>query len=324
MSFSDNDSNNKELMQLFQSESEDIIDRIFTNLFSLEKTPANKEIIGAVYRDLHSLKGATRMVGYSNIQLAIHKMEDIFDAVNNNKLTLDQRLIKLMSSSLEITSKYLQESIRNDREIIDDDFRATVSNLEYIIDIELQEQNTDISRKIPGLDIPGLDIPGLDLSGIEDIKPEQKSIIDASKDKTESSNSLKIYQEDINLGFNKCFEIIDSIVPEEESQDIILLLEEVQKILNYFKDSDLYEVKSSLENVITKIDFVMNASNSFTISEILEMRNELSSAAAKFTTSCIDVETKGFTFFDVAEKISMLQGSSVYTAEIKEDIFKLK
>lgn len=64
--------------------------------------------------------------------------------------------------------------------------------------------------------------------------------------------------------------------------------------------------------------------NTFTISEILELRNELSSAAAKFTTSCIETEEGGLTFFDIAEKISMLQGSSIYAKEIKDDIAQLK
>ena len=68
----------------------------------------------------------------------------------------------------------------------------------------------------------------------------------------------------------------------------------------------------------------MNATNTFTISEILELRNELSSAAAKFNTCCIDVIPSNITFFDVAEKITMLQGSSVYAKEIKDDILKLK
>lgn len=68
----------------------------------------------------------------------------------------------------------------------------------------------------------------------------------------------------------------------------------------------------------------MNATNTFTISEILELRNELSSAAAKFTTSCIETEEGGLTFFDIAEKISMLQGSSIYAKEIKDDIAQLK
>ena len=140
----------------------------------------------------------------------------------------------------------------------------------------------------------------------------------------EESSGLSQYQEEINSSFNACFEIIDSIVPEEESQDIVILKEEVEKIYEFFKNSNLYEVKTSLENILAKLDFVMNATNTFTISEILELRNELSSAAAKFTTSCIETEEGGLTFFDIAEKISMLQGSSIYAKEIKDDIAQLK
>ena len=297
MDFQDNDNTNKEVMTIFQTESEEIIERIFSNLFSLEDNPADKSLVGAVYRDLHSLKGAVRMVGFNNIQTIIHKMEDIFDAINNDHFLLTHEVVNLMSHSLEVVSNYLQESVKNGREIIGEDFSTTISSLEYIIEVEIKEQS-------------------------EEIKPSSIASI-AALENMQNDDTIS-HQEEINYIFNNCFEIIDSIVPEEESQDIVVLKEEVQKIYEYFKESNLYEVKTSLENIITKIDFVMNATNTFTISEILELRNELSSAAAKFTTSCIETEDTGLTFFDVAEKLSMLQGSSVYTKEIKEDILHLK
>ena len=299
MDFTDKDNTNKEVMAIFQAESEEIIERIFNNLFSLESTPANKELIGAVYRDLHSLKGAVRMVGFNNIQTIFHKMEDIFDAVNNDKFILDSETIKLMSRALETAAKYLQESVKNEREIIDEDFNAVISNLEYLLEVEMQEQ---AAQEVP-----------MQTASIASI-----AAADLAQDK------LSAYQEEINFAFNNCFEIIDSIVPEEESQDIVILKEEVQKIYEFFKDTNLYEVKSELENILTKIDFVMNATNTLTISEILELRNALSSVAAKYNTTCIETENTGLSFFDVAEKITMLQGSSVYTKEIKEDILKLK
>lgn len=292
----DNNKNNKEMLAIFQGESEEILERLFNNLFSLEDTPANKDLIGSIYRDLHSLKGAVRMVGFNNIQGIFHKMEDIFDAVNNDQFVLDKDIINLMSRSLETASRYLQESIKNGREIIDEEFTATLSNLEYILDIEMNEQTFR----------------------------QNETIAEAGMAPREESSGLSQYQEEINSSFNACFEIIDSIVPEEESQDILILKEEVEKIYEFFKNSNLYEVKTSLENILAKLDFVMNATNTFTISEILELRNELSSAAAKFTTSCIETEEGGLTFFDIAEKISMLQGSSIYAKEIKDDIAQLK
>lgn len=294
MDFLDNDNNNnKEVFAIFQTESEEIIDRLFGAFFSLETTPANKDIIAGVYRDLHSLKGAVRMVGFNNIQNLIHKTEDIFDAANNDKFILDSSTINIVSRTLEIVSKYLQESVKNEREIIDEDYSATISSLEHVIEVVIPEQSQD--PKI--------------------IQQAAEPLNDAG---------LISHQEEINEIFNNCFEIIDSIVPEEETQDTVILKEEVQKVYEFFKTTNLYEVKSSLENIITKLDFVMHATNKFTISEILEMRNELGSAASKYTTSCIESESEGFTFFDIAEKITMLQGSCVYTTEIKEDILKLK
>ncbi len=293
-----NDSKNKEMFAIFQLESEEILERLFNNLFDLEKKPADKDLISTIYQDLHSIKGAARMVGFNNIQGIFHKMEDIFDAVNNGQFVLDKDTINLMSRSLETASKYLQESVKNSREIIDETYNAVISNLEYILETGIHTEFTEQNNII---------------ASIADI---------AAGNINQGSEALP--QEEINQAFNNCFEMIDGIVPEEETQDIVLLKEEVQNIHKFFIDSNLYEVRSSLENVIAKLDFVMNATNTLTISEILELRNELSSAAAKFTTSCIETEDAGLTFFEVAEKISMLQGSSIYAKEIEEDILHLK
>ena len=176
MDFLDNDNNdNKELMQIFQTESEEIVDRVFNSLYALEKTPANKELINSVYRDLHSLKGAVRMIGYNNIQMIIHKMEDIFDAVKDDKIKLEYRYISLMSKSLELVSGYIQESIKNGREITDENYKSIMENLGFITDVEINDtvsapsasQKPSQGVNIPGLEIPGLDIPGLDIPGID-------------------------------------------------------------------------------------------------------------------------------------------------------------
>ena len=298
MNFQDNENNLQELMNIFQVESEDILERIFENLIAFEANPTDKELSANLYRDLHSIKGAIRMVGFTNIQTIIHKIEDIFDRITNSNLVLDAEKFLIITKSLELVAKYLHESVENKREIIGEEFSPTVSTLEYICDIELLNENF-INQDLP-------------------VVKNIQSSLDNEKELLLSN------QEFINSGFNLIFEIIDSIIPEKESQEIIILKEEVSKINDLLKDTTLYEVKSSLQNTLIKLDFVMNATNSFTISEILELRNELSSAAAKFNTSCIESDISTSTFFDIAEKISMLQGGSIYAKEIKDEISLLK
>lgn len=302
MDFQDNENNTQELMGIFQTESEEILERIFDSLMNFEANPGDKDLSAALYRDLHSIKGAIRMVGFNNIQTIIHKVEDIFDMVNTSGVLLNPQTINVITKSVELVSKYLQESVKNGREIIGDEFNSTVSNLEYIHDVELNDEFNTPPESIA----------------------ELAAAAAAAAESLNADSELQAQKEEINSIFNNCFEIIDSIVPEEESQEIVILKEETAKIYDKLKDSNLYEVKTSLQNVLTKLDFVMNATNTFTISEILELRNELSSAAAKYNTSCITTETSGISFFDIAEKITMLQGSSVYAKEIKDDVLKLK
>ena len=328
MDFFNND--NSELMQIFQTESDDITNRLFENLEALERNSANKEVIANIYRDLHSLKGAVRMVGFNNIQDIIHKMEDIFDAVNDSKLTMEFRYIDLVIHSLEVVSDYIQESIKNGREIVDDRFKPTIESLEEVLESEFKDDMDNIpyvrsSENSAEINMSNFNMPEMDISNFDIPKFGEEHSIEIDTLENEAYKNLISHQEEINQGFNFCFEMIDSIVPEEESQDIILLKEELEKIYAFFQDTDMYDIKTSLENVITKLAFVMNGTNKLTISEILELRNEVSSAVAKFTTSCIQTEApQGLSFFDVAEKISILQGSSVHTSEIKEAILTLK
>ncbi len=296
MDSQDNDKNNQELMNIFQVETEDIIERIFESLLKLESNPADKGLCASLYRDMHSLKGAVRMVGYNNIQTIIHKIEDIFDTVNSLDVKLDSEKIGIITKAIEAVSLDIQSSIRNNREIVECEFDSIISALE--------QMNT--------VDLPALKDEMPD-QGVENISAAPSEIQEYQK-----------HQEVINEIFNRCFELIDGFVPEKESQDTVILKEEVDKIYSFIKDSDLYEVKTALEDVIAKLDFVMNATNIFTISEILEIRNTLSSAAAKYNTFCIDETVSGISFFDVAEKISMLQSSSVYANEIKDDVNKIK
>lgn len=317
-----NEENNKELMEIFQTEAEDISERLFANLLSLETKLTDKELISNIYRDLHSLKGAVRMVGYKNIQAIFHKMEDIFDKVKDNKFSFDQNTVIQLTRSLEIAVKYIQASIIEGREIIGEEFSPVISTLEILEEQTELNQNSQTVENCDLSNFQGLgnlaEIAGLSNSIQSDTINTENSI------EQNNTKSYSFNNEEINLSINKAFEIIDSIVPEEESQDIIILKEEIEKIYSNFKDTDLYEIKTSLETIVTKLELVMAATNTLTVSEILEIRNELSSAAAKYTTTCIDKECSGLTFFDIAEKISLLQGSSVYAPEIKDDILTLK
>ncbi|MBQ7126176.1 hybrid sensor histidine kinase/response regulator [bacterium] len=323
-----NGNNTDELMHIFQVEAEDIIERIFDDLEKLLKNPANKEITMNLYREMHSLKGALRMVGYSNIQMVIHKCEDIFDIVNSGKLKLTATEIKIIIKSVELVSSLIQESLDANQEILREDFNSTVSVLENIYTLSVDDSaSSDMNPLFQLPEFAGLIPEGNNLQDLDSLIDNINSISVLNEEQEENNVQITFSleeQEMLNEKFNKCFELVDSLVPEEESQDTVILIEELNIIYDKLKEFDIYEVKTSLQNIITKLDFVSKATNIFTVSEILEIRNELSSAAAKFNTFCVDETSSDTTFFDIAEKILMLQSSCVYAQEIKTDLDEIK
>ena len=66
-----------EILNIFKSESEEIIQSLNDGFLLLEKTPEDKTPLQKLFQLSHSLKGAARMLGFNSIQDIAHKLEDI-------------------------------------------------------------------------------------------------------------------------------------------------------------------------------------------------------------------------------------------------------
>ncbi|MFN3659699.1 MAG: Hpt domain-containing protein, partial [Brevinematales bacterium] len=82
-----------EILQLFQMETEDHLQKITNALILLEKEPENKEYIAEVKREIHTLKGASRMMGFKNISRVAHQIENLFETLENNQKNLSRTMI---------------------------------------------------------------------------------------------------------------------------------------------------------------------------------------------------------------------------------------
>ena len=77
-----------EILNIFRSETEEIVQKLNNNLLQLESNPDNDELLVYLFRDAHSLKGAARMIGFNNIQRLAHKAEDVLGLAKEKKLKL--------------------------------------------------------------------------------------------------------------------------------------------------------------------------------------------------------------------------------------------
>ncbi len=134
----------EEILNIFNDESTEIIEKLSNHLVSLEKDPDNPQIINYLFQDAHSLKGAARMIGFFNIQNLAHKVEDILTLIKEGKIKTSQGIITTLCKTADLLMYLSQNSVKYKDDFYCDSIIETQKILDNIIkgeEISLDESN---------------------------------------------------------------------------------------------------------------------------------------------------------------------------------------
>jgi two-component system chemotaxis sensor kinase CheA len=101
--------NDPEILQEFIAESIEHLESTEPLLIELEDDPENLELLNAVFRSIHSIKGSAGFLGLKKIQKLSHKMEGILDDLRKGKREVSAEIMDLIFE----TSDVLKELIYN-------------------------------------------------------------------------------------------------------------------------------------------------------------------------------------------------------------------
>ncbi|MCS3454725.1 two-component system chemotaxis sensor kinase CheA [Aeromonas sp. BIGb0405] len=88
-------------LQTYLVEARELLEEMESSLLRLESTPDDDELIGAVFRAAHTIKGSAGLFGLAPIIGFTHIVEDILDQVRNHRLAISAELIKLLLESCD-------------------------------------------------------------------------------------------------------------------------------------------------------------------------------------------------------------------------------
>lgn len=107
-----------ELLSGFLDESETYLTHLNDELMALEESIAESddsvgnevdlEILNAMFRDAHSLKGLSAMLGFDDINHLTHKIENVFDAARNNSLVVTRQVVEVILESVDLLSELIE------------------------------------------------------------------------------------------------------------------------------------------------------------------------------------------------------------------------
>jgi two-component system, chemotaxis family, sensor kinase CheA len=96
--------------EAFQEEAREILVELESALLELNENPTDSELIGRVFRALHTIKGSGAMFGFDDISSFTHHVENAFDRVRNGKLQATTDLISLTLGATDQIKAMLNEA----------------------------------------------------------------------------------------------------------------------------------------------------------------------------------------------------------------------
>jgi two-component system, chemotaxis family, sensor kinase CheA len=125
----------------FKDDSYNLLNELEAKLLELEKDTANHKLIGAVFRAMHTLKGAGGMFGYNAISEYTHFLEEIYDKIREDKLSLSRDIFNVTFDSVDHLRNLL-----GDQELKDEHLAHRHSELIERIEQVIKETHQKIAK----------------------------------------------------------------------------------------------------------------------------------------------------------------------------------
>ncbi len=118
----------KKIRATFRIEAEENITSMTSNLIELEKNPSESrkmELIENVFREAHSLKGASRAVNITDIEFVCQSLESVFSALKNKIIELAPEIFDVLHQAVDI----LNDILLSPKEKVSEEIKMRVSDI---------------------------------------------------------------------------------------------------------------------------------------------------------------------------------------------------
>lgn len=137
------------IQDTFFEECEELLEATDEGLTAIEGGDHNPEVVNAIFRAVHSIKGGAGAFGLDDLVAFAHRFETVFDEVRSNRLELDEKLIQLLLRSSDHLSALVE--VARDGGQVDEAHHDT---LLAALDEYIPEEEEDLTFEPMGLGGP--------------------------------------------------------------------------------------------------------------------------------------------------------------------------
>ncbi|MFP5212827.1 MAG: chemotaxis protein CheW [Acidobacteriota bacterium] len=112
----------------YREEARELLAELESALLELEERPRDSEVIGRVFRALHTIKGSGAMFGFDTVAAFTHEVETVFDLVRNGSLSVTGQLVGLTLAS----GDHIRSLLENPEGTEEDHGRSIIASLKEL------------------------------------------------------------------------------------------------------------------------------------------------------------------------------------------------
>ena len=123
----------EEIINIFSSESEEIIQELNDNFLLLEKNLEDKTPLKKLLQLLHSLKGSARMLGFNGIQNIAHKLEDILSFWKQEDVQINNDMLQIIYETCDYLAVLVKKCVELKSDYYDEKSNELILELDKIL-----------------------------------------------------------------------------------------------------------------------------------------------------------------------------------------------
>ena len=185
MSFGDDE----DILQDFLVEAGEILERLSQQLVDLEQRPEDKDLLNAIFRGFHTVKGGAGFLALIPMVECCHLTENLFDILRNGKRAVTSELMDVVLEALDMVNQQFElVSQREELPPVDPSLIAALERLVSCADLNEADEQENIEVEVPAVSAVSETTPVAETPSGDITDEEFEQLLDAIAGKPASAN----------------------------------------------------------------------------------------------------------------------------------------
>jgi two-component system chemotaxis sensor kinase CheA len=111
----------EDILQDFLAEAQDLLEQLNEQLVDLEQAPNDIELLNAIFRAFHTIKGGAGFIGIKPLVEVCHRAENVFDKIRNGEMTYTPEVADIILQVYDTITDMINRLQEGEREFEDVD-----------------------------------------------------------------------------------------------------------------------------------------------------------------------------------------------------------